>query len=151
MAKSTGEIWVASDGGFVAKYVLTTEGNSDYFGEEMEGTLTWNYELTDVNKPVTITLPDDCPAGMVDAPLLPDATNVLNMPSLLAYDTASSPTEAAAFYQEQLPTLGWTLTGEPATTDTKAFMSLVQGDQAMTVIIISGAEGTTVQILLAQA
>jgi hypothetical protein len=47
--------------------------------------------------------------------------------------------------------LGWTLTGEPATTDTKAFMSLAQGDQAMTVIIIGGAEGTTVQILLARA
>jgi hypothetical protein len=148
--KSTGEMWVASDGGYIAKYVLTTEGDSDYFGEEMEGALTWNYELTDVNQPVTITLPDDCPAGMVDAPLLPDATNILNMPSLLAFDSASSPTDAAAFYQEQLPTLGWTLKSEPAITDTTAFLSLVQADQDMTVIIIVGAQGTNVQILLAQ-
>jgi hypothetical protein len=88
---------------------------------------------------------------MVDAPLLPDATNVLNVPSLLAYDTASSSTDAAAFYQEQLPVLGWTLTGEPAIAETTGFLSFEQGDQEITVIITVGAQGTNVQILLAKA
>lgn len=150
IAKSTGEMWVASDGGYIVKYVLTTEGDADYFGEEMEGALTWNYELTDVNQPVTITLPEDCPAGLVDAPLLPDASNVLNLPSVLTYDTASSVADAAAFHQEQIPILGWTLVSEPAITESTAMMEFTQENQAMTVIIIVGDQGTNVQILLAR-
>lgn len=151
IAKSTGEMWVASDGGYIVKYVLTTEGDANYFGEEMEGTLTWDYELTDVNQPVTITLPDDCPAGMVDAPLLPDATNVLNVPSLLTYDTASNLADAAAFYQEQTPSLGWTLIGQPAIGETNAVMEFTQGDQNLTVIITTYAGVTSINILLGKA
>lgn len=49
IAKSTGEMWVASDGGYIVKYELTTVGNADYFGEGIEGAITWNYELTDAN------------------------------------------------------------------------------------------------------
>lgn len=148
ITKSTGEMWVASDGGYIVRYLLTTNGNADYFGEGIEGTLTWDYELTDVNQPVTFALPDDCPAGMVDAPLLPDAANILNMPGILTYDTSTGLTEAAAFYQEQIPSLGWTLIGAPATAETNALMEFTQGDQILTVIITADAGVTTVNILL---
>lgn len=151
LAQSTGEMWVASEAGYIVKYVLTTKGNADYFDERLEGTLTWDYELTDVNQPVTFALPDDCPAGMVDAPLLPDASNVLNMPSVLAYDTASSPADAAAFYQEQIPNLGWMLVGEPTIAETMALMEFMQGDQTMAIIIVSGDNETTVQVILGNA
>ncbi len=151
VAQSTGEMWVSSDGGYIVKYLVTTTGNADYFGEGIEGTLTWDYELTDANQPVTFELPDDCPAGMVDAPLLPDAADVLNMPSILTYDSASSLTDAAAFYQEQIPILGWTLVGEPAISETNALMEFTQGKQTMTVIITTGAGVTTVTILLEKA
>ena len=148
VAKSTGEMWVASAGGYIVKYLVTTKGNADYFGKGIEGTLTWDYELTDVNQPVTIELPADCPAGMVNAPLLPDASNVLKMPSVITYDTASSLADAAAFYQKQIPNLGWKLTGEPAITDTTALLSFTQGEQEMTVSVGTGDTGTTVHIML---
>lgn len=148
LAKSTGEMWVASDGGHIVKYVLTTEGTADYFGEGIEGTLTWDYELTEVNQAVTFELPADCPAGIVDAPLMPDASNVLNMPSMLTYDTSTSLTEAAAFYQEQIPNLGWELLGEPTITDTTALLTYTQGGQSLKVIITADADVTTVNILL---
>jgi len=147
LAQSTGEMWVASEGGYIVKYLMTTTGNADYFGEGIEGTLMWDYELTDVNRPVTIELPADCPAGMIDAPLLPDATNVSNVPSMLAYDTASSLSDAAAFYQQQLPDLGWQASGEPAVTETTALLEFTQGDQSMTIIITAGDGGTKVHIV----
>lgn len=151
VAKSTGEMWIASAGGYIVKYLVTTKGNADYFGKGIEGTLTWDYELTDVNQPVTIELPADCPAGMVNAPLLPDASNVLKMPSVITYDTASSLADASAFYQKQIPNLGWKLTGEPAITDTTALLSFTQGDQEMTVSVGTGGTGTTVHIMLGKA
>lgn len=148
IAKSTGEMWVASDGGYIVKYVLTTTGTGDYFGENNAGTLTWDYELTDVGKPVSIELPKDCPPGMVDAPLLPDAANTVRSPGLLAYETASSLADAAAFYQKQLPDLGWKPDGDPAITDTKALLNFKQGTQTIMVIISAEASPTTVRIVL---
>ena len=148
IAKSTGEMWVATDGGYIVKYILTTQGDANYFGEGIEGTLTWDYELTGVNQPVVFDLPTDCPAGMVNAPLLPGATTIQNVPGLLAYDTSSSLADAAAFYQKQIPPLGWTLLGDPATNDTTALLDFTQGDQTMTVIITSGDAGTKVLIEL---
>ncbi|HEX7540991.1 MAG TPA: hypothetical protein VF352_02575 [Anaerolineales bacterium] len=148
LAKSTGELWVASEGGYIVKYVLTTKGDANYFGTGIEGSLTLDYELTDVNQPVTFALPADCPAGMVNAPQLPDAANVQNMPGLLTYDTASSLADVAAFYQAQIPNLGWMLLGAPTMADTTALMEFTQGDQTMTVIITAGDGGTTVQIVL---
>lgn len=148
IAQSTGEIWVASEGGYIVKYLLTTKGDADYFGEGIEGTLIWNYELTDINVPITFALPDDCPAGMVNAPLLPDAADVVNMPSLLTYTTVTSLADVAAFYQEQIPILGWTLLGEPTISDTAMVLTYTQGDQNLTVIITTDAGLTTVTILL---
>ena len=148
VAKSTGELWVAPAGGYIVKYFVTTEGTADYFGEGIQGTLTWHYELTDINVPITFELPEDCPGGMVDAPLLEDATNILNMPSILTYDTASSLAAAVAFYQEQIPSLGWTLIGEPGNTETTVLMKFSQGDQNLTVIITTESGVTTVTLLL---
>jgi hypothetical protein len=146
--KSTGEMWVASDGGYIVKYKVTTKGDAKYFGEGIEGTVTWDYELTDVNKPLTLELPADCPAGMVDAPLLPDASNVIKLPSIIMYDTASSPADAAAFYQEQIPTLGWKITEKPTIGDTTAILIFSQEKQTLTITIHVGDTDTKVEILL---
>jgi hypothetical protein len=150
-AKVTGEMWVASEGGYIVKYLVTTTGNAETFGEGIEGVLTLDYELTEVNQMPAIELPADCPAGMVDAPLLPDAANVLNMPSVLAYDTASSLADAAAFYQEQIPALGWTMVGELMLTDTSALLNFTQGNQEMRVLFNAVDGGTKVHIVFGRA
>ncbi len=151
LAQSTGEMWVASEGGYIVRYLVTTEGDAVYFGEGVEGTLTWDYQLTDVNVPAAIELPADCPAGMVDAPLLADASNVLNMPSVLGYDTSSSAEEAATFYQEQIPALGWTVVGEPNITAATAVLDFAKGDQKLTIIIRADEGATKVHILLSRS
>ncbi len=148
ITESTGEIWVASEGNYIVKYLLTRKGKADYFGEGIEGTLTLDYQLTDPNQPVTIQLPEDCPPGLVDAPLLPDAANVEKMPGALTYDTSAGLAEAAAFYQEQIPSLGWTLEGEPSITESAAFLNYKKDSQSMVIFLSAGDNMTTVHILL---
>jgi len=152
LAESAGELWLAADEGYVIRYLLTTVGTADYFGDGLEGTLTWDYELTEANEPVSLDLPGDCPPGMVNAPLLPDASNVVSVPGLLAYQTGASPNEAAAFYQEQIPELGWEIAVEPAVEPAGAVLvvrlDFAQGDQTMTVVIAPGDSLTDVQIVL---
>ena len=150
-AQSTGELWVASQGGYIVKYLVTTKGNADYFGEGIEGTLSWDYELTNANQPLAIQLPSDCPPGLPNAPQLPDAANIQNVPGLLTYDTASSLADDAAFYQAQLPPLGWTLMGDPILTDTTALLDFTQSGKQLTIIITTGEAGTTVTIELGSA
>jgi len=150
LAESAGELWVASEGGYIVKYVLTSKANPDYFGEGIEGTLSYDYELTDINSPVTIKLPQDCPPGFVDTPLLPDASNVAKSPGLLTYETSSSLNDAAAFYQEQIPQLGWTLQGEPAITEVDVLLVYTMDTETMTVIISTMETHTEVQILLSK-
>ena len=148
IAKSTGEIWVASDGGYIVSYRLATEGNADYFGEATEGTITWDYELTDANQPIAILLPKDCPGGLVDAPLFTDAADVVNLPGLLRYTSLTSLAEAAAFYQQQLPALGWQPTADPVIGETTALLDFTQADQLLSVIITTGDMGTTIHIFI---
>jgi len=148
LAPSTGEMWVASKGGYLVKYLLTTKGNADYFGDGVEGTLTWDYELTDVNKPVKIQIPKDCPGGKVNAPLLSDASNVVDLPGELSFDTSTGPAEVAAFYQKQLPDLGWKLQNGADITDAKALLDFQQGAQDLTVFITTDAGVTSVQLML---
>ena len=150
LTESTGELWVASEGGYIVKYVLTTKANAEFFGEGMEGTLTWDYQVSDVNAPLVLTQPDDCPLGLVDAPTLPDASNVVNLGGMLAYETSSSVADVVAFYQEQLPALGWTLQGEPAITEANALLTYTMGAKTRTIIISSSETSTEVRVLVSK-
>jgi hypothetical protein len=150
LTDSSGELWIASEGGYIVRFVLTKKADSKYFGEGMEGTLSWDYQLSDVNTPLTITLPDDCPPGLVDAPMLPDASNVLNIGGMLTYDTASSVEDAVAFYQEQIPASSWVLQGEPIITDVNALLTYTKGNKTMTIIIATVETHTEVRILVSE-
>ena len=145
-ATATGEMWVASDGGYIVKYLLSTKGDAKYFGEGVEGTLSSDYELTGVGQQVTITLPDDCPPGMLNVPQLPDASSVTNVPGFLRYQTATSLADIAAFYQAQIPTLGWAPGNDPTFTDTSMIEDFTQGTVTVTVTATTDAGVTTVTI-----
>ena len=145
---STGELWIASEGHYLVRYLLSSTGSAEYFGQGIEGTLTWDYAVTAINQPTTILVPEDCPPGMVNAPLLPDASNIAAVPGLLAYDTGIEVADAAAFYQAQLPGLGWTPDGEPALAASASILVYRQGEQQMTVTLRAEAGRTTVSLVV---
>ena len=148
LTKSTGKVWVASTGGYVVRYTLTSQGVSDYFGAGVAGTLTEDYELTGIGKPANLQLPDGCPGGTVSIPSLPDAANVVSDPGSLSYDTATSLADAAAFYQKQAASLGWTPISDPDITPANDFFEYTQGDQTMDITIATAASGSTVDIFM---
>ncbi len=137
-----------STGGFVVKYVVTTKAGPDYFGDGIDGTIMWDYELTAVNQPVVITLPDDCPPGIVDAPQLPDATNVESLPGVLTYDTATSLSDIVAFYQTELGNRGWVPSGDPTVEDTSVIADFTQANATLTLTATIDAGVTTVELLI---
>jgi hypothetical protein len=137
-----------ADAGYVVKYILTSQSGAKYFGEGIEGTLTHDYNLTEIDQPATVGLPEDCPPGLIDAPLMSDAQNVEQLPSVTLYRTTSSLADVLAFYQDQLPGLGWQPSGEPVVTETFGVLELTRGDQQLSVIASSGDNGTAVRLVL---
>ena len=148
LTESAGEIWVASEGGYIVKYVLTSKANADYFGEGIEGTLSLDYELTDVNQIVVPTLPADCPAGLVDAPLMEDAQEIQVYPGLTLYNTSSEITAVVDFYQTKLPQSGWQLEGDADISDTNAFIKFSRNNDHLGITISVGEKGTEVRLFL---
>jgi hypothetical protein len=146
--ESEGQLWVAADAGYLVKYALTTTAGGAYFGPGIDGVLTWAYDVSDVNQGIGIELPADCPAGMIDAPSLPDATAVFAEPGVLSYSTPSSPAEVAAFYQDRLPTLGWQANPQPVIQENGAILDFTRADEHLSVFVTVGEAGTNVLLAL---
>ena len=147
-AETDGEVWVAVDGGQVVKYVRTTTSDDVYFGEELEGTITWSYDLTGINQQPEIIIPTGC---QVDAPSMPDATNLQILPNWMGFETPSSVSDVTAFYQQQLPARGWTLTGDPLFGDGTELTVYEKGDELLNVVVVANEVVTRVDILLSTA
>ena len=142
-------MWVATDGGYIVRYTLSTTAAADYFGEGSDGTLTYDYTLTDINAQPQIALPADCPQAAVDVPLLADAADVVRVPGLTSYTTASAPEEVVEFYQQELPALGWAQTADPTVSDTDTFVNFTRGEEQLSVIVGSDDTPTSVRLIVA--
>lgn len=147
-ATSSGEVWVASTGGYIVKYIVTTRAGADYFGDGIVGAVTWDYELTTVGQPLTIAVPAGCPPGFVDAPRPADATEVVDLPGTCTYTTAASPADVASFYATQLGVLGWTPTDDASLDATDARATYTQAGATLTVTATVVGATTAVQLLL---
>lgn len=162
LSKSTGQVWVAPNEGVVVRYLLTTTAGPDYFGEGIDGTLRREYNLTDINQPVTIDLSRAgigdgapttavCPGGLVDAPLMADAQNIDRQPEMTSYSTAGSIADVLAFYQAQLPPLGWAASGEPSVSDTMGLANYIKGDQQLSLIVTNTENQVAVRLMMEAA
>jgi hypothetical protein len=147
-AETEGEVWVAVDGGQVVRYVRTTTADATYFGEGVEGTITWAYDLTGIDGLYEIILPPGC---QIDAPSLPDATNLVMLPQWMGFDTSSAVSDVTAFYQQQLPGRGWTLSGEPFIGGSTELTVYAKGSDLLNVVVVANETATRVEILLSTA
>lgn len=145
-ADSVGELWVASDGGYLVRYTLETTGGEDYFGEGIEGTLTWDYQLDGVGSPQVIELPDDCPPALLNIPLLPDAADVLQFPGMSSYTTISNLADTLAFYQDQVSALGGEVANPPLITESSALFGFTLDDRPILLVANSDLAGTIIEL-----
>jgi hypothetical protein len=137
-ATFAGEVWVADDGGFVVSYRLSIDAGEGYFGEGVFGAETWEYTLSGIGA-TEVVVPDDCPPGFIDAPVLPGAEDVVELPGYLAFSTTLTPAEVAAFYLDALPAQGWTVNSQ-VVGENNALLELSRGglNLVLSVIDIDG-------------
>jgi hypothetical protein len=147
-SKVSGDLWVAVDGGYVVKETVAWSGGFGLFGAKpnAKGEGKWNWELSEVNQPITIKAPEGCGGGATGLPVMKDATDKASFGDALTYKSASKLKDVVAFYQKQMPAAGWKLEGEPEVTDEMATLQFAQGDQKAMIILTVDQDQTQVMI-----
>jgi len=150
VTRAQGEAYIAVDGGYVVKFVV--DADVRYTSPEElfeEGTLTITFDIFDINQPITIEPPAEAkaqPAGRDDIPMLPDADIDFSSPEFFSYHTATSPTDAAQFYETEMPKNGWTAEEGNLIFDDGAFLNYTKGDETASVVIGTDENGTSVLV-----
>jgi len=117
--KAEGDVWIAKDGGYVTKYVVTIEvknGSGDILAPTMtEGSSSLAWELQEVNsKDLKIELPKEAVAGATlagfdEAFPTPEGSSVqASSGDFAMIQTDLTAEEVAKFYEDTLSKLGWT-------------------------------------------
>ncbi|MDY6875386.1 MAG: hypothetical protein SWK90_04165 [Chloroflexota bacterium] len=146
-AHAEGEVWVAVDGDYVVRYILEADGKDP--ATEDEGHIEWEYEISDVNVPITIEPPPGCEITESEFPIMSDATDMTTMGGMTMYTSASPLDDVLAFYQEQMEANGWSDTGDTFITSDTAMLSYTKDERVVT-IALSTEDGAVSVIIMSE-
>lgn len=130
---AVGHIYIATDGGYLVRMVLTGSGNITALtgdGTEATGSVHLEMDLTHINEPTTIDAPADCEdvSDLADEaavqataeaigpevdgverpyPTAPDAFDLNSLAGTANYKSEMPPEEVIAFYEYVAPDMGW--------------------------------------------
>ncbi len=129
-----GDVWVAQEGGYVAKFQLS--------GTDANGSAELNFEIIDVNQTPAPVLPQACSqpqsGSALDIPVPTNATNVSKMGGMVSFNSPDDPSVVANFFKVAMPGKGWTL-------------QMAQGAEQFQMLIFQGANDETLQIMIQPA
>jgi hypothetical protein len=141
-----GDVWVAEPGNYVVKYVFQATGSDKFFGgtSSTEGTIKWDYEVSDVNQPIDIQPPADCGGAAEDIPVMADAQDQAAFGSMSTYSTPSAFEEVVAFYEREMKAMGWTeAEGSGMSAEGMSMKSYTKDGRTVQVVVTSDSSGKT--------
>ena len=144
---ANGEVWIASDGGYVFKYVLDITGANSVFGAGAQGTRHVEYLLSEVGVHPQVVYPAGC-EPVLDLPAMEDATDLIRLPGLLAYNTDATAEAIFASYAELLPALDWEQFSEPFLGADSGSVIFVRTDRSATALIAVDTEGSSRRVTI---
>lgn len=131
-----GDVWVAVDGNYVVKYTAEATGKDMLFGSTAEeGTITVEYNLTEVNGSFQIEPPADCEAPATDIPVMADAKDKSTFGEMVSYTSASAFADVVEFYKTEMPNNGWQPSGEPTEMEGLAMLEFAKDNRKAQVMI----------------
>lgn len=139
------DIWEDVATGTVLRHDLRAAGTDPLF-DAGEGVLSSQFVVDDIG-PQTI---EPVPGCETDLPLLPDATRIVKMPGLVAFESTATPNEIVDFYQAALAEAGWESAAEPETGVDAILLSYRREGQTLDINIESHEAGTHVELLLGE-
>ena len=146
------DIWYAQDGGYVVKFNGQANGTglSEVDNLNVTGTISWDYELTDVNSVDNIALPEVCQTaaegGLNDVPVPENAFDVSQIGSMMSFTSPEESSILADFYRNEMPLNGYSLSDETALDDFYV-LTYTRAEETIVVMISGLSSGGSDAIL----
>ncbi|MEN6482836.1 MAG: hypothetical protein ABFD29_11785 [Anaerolineaceae bacterium] len=145
-----GDVWVAQEGGYIVRSSAEITGDvSGMAGKLTDGSMTWSYELSEVNQIDSLEIPQTCVAATEKTagfPLPENAANFSQFGNLISFESPDSVEKIGEFYKEEMPANGWTL-GAENSYDTMATLTYSKSGGSAS-IMITGLDGGGTSILI---
>jgi hypothetical protein len=117
--EATGNIFIAKEGGYLVHMDMVMSGaNLDLpagEGEEMlqNGSMELTVDLTDINQPIDIVLPEEAlasgePPDDIPVPDNAEELQIVDFMGMITYLSPLAPEEVADYYIAEMPNNGWT-------------------------------------------
>lgn len=139
------DVWKDTTSGATLRYDLRAAGPDPLF-DAGEGVLSFQFVVSDTG-PQTIEPITGCE---IDLPLPPDATRLVRMPGLVAFESATKSNEIVAFYQTALAEVGWEPLAEPETGVDAILLSYRRAGEVLDINIEIREAGVYVELLLSK-
>ncbi len=141
-----GEIWIADQSDMpdiVVRWRVEWTGEMEGRGS---GRVAMDYEVYDINKSFTIEPPDEAEGDGLpaDIPLYEDSNNLFSMPGFISFEVTDDVATVKAFYEQQLPANGWTLSEDNSFGDIATFTWTKEARTMTLVITTTDAGGASV-------
>lgn len=135
-ATGTGELRLADDTGLLLSYSLDLVDGA--------ATQSYRYAVTSINGLGEAVLPSGCAPVLESIPAIDGASNVQRLTAGLDYSTTASVADVVAFYEQTMPTLGWTLVGTRAEDPARPTMFFANATTAQAAsIFVEVSDGAT--------
>ena len=148
----SGDVWVAEPGNYVVKYTFAATGSDKFFGgsSTSEGTIKWDYEVTDVNQPIDIQPPENCGGAAEDIPVMDDAQDQAAFGGTSTYSTPSIFADVVAFYEKAMPSNGWTEAEGGMSADGLSMKTYTKDSRSVQIMITGGSGGDNTSVMITE-
>jgi hypothetical protein len=148
----SGDVWVAEPGNYVVKYTFQATGSDKFFGSsDSEGTIKWDYEVSDVNQPILIQAPENCGGAAEDIPRMSDAQDQAAFGGMSTYSTPSTFADVVAFYEKEMKAKGWAETeGSGMSAEGMSMKSYTKDGRTTQVVITADTSSGKTSVMITE-
>lgn len=147
-----GDVWVAEPGNYVIKYTFRATGSDKFFGgsNNSEGTIKWDYEVTDVNQPINIQAPEKCGGAAEDIPMMSDAQDQAAFGGMSTYSTPSKFADVVGFYEKEMKAKGWTEKEDGMSTEGMSMKNYTKDGRAVQIVITADTSSDKTSVMITE-
>lgn len=143
----SGDVYISQEFGHVVRLVFDGVGAPDVLDGGGEGTIQFEYNVLEVDQPITIVPPTECTEGSADYPVMEGANELATIAGLTTYSVNAPLEDVVTFYHEEMAALGYEIGDEQFIGEGTAILTY-QAEGMPDVTVNLTADGDTVSVLL---
>jgi hypothetical protein len=118
------------------------------------GTITWTYDLTNINQLTHFALPAECSSQQTSQSDLVFPSNANGMSQLgqvTVFSSPDRPADVSTFFQKNLPEKGWTVDSVDESTGSGITLLISKADQKLQVLITGDSSNGGSNVIISPA